>query len=103
MNGRSLYRYEGQWFEHDLAEVESSDHALTFALDVEDGDCVNVTAKSADGHRYRGEYRYREGSNSNGEVQFDRHRGLRGEVFVGEWLEAGGPRGPWVILLEQKD
>ena len=102
MRGRSLYRYEGQWSEHDLGVAESSDHLLTFTLNVEDGDSITVTATSSDGHRYRGEYRYREGSNSNGEVLFDRHRGQVGEVFVGEWLEAGGPRGPWVVLLERE-
>ena len=100
LHGRSLYRFEGQWFEHELAEIESSDRTLTFALDVEDGDQVQVTATSADGHRYGGEYRYREGSNSNGEVFFNRHRGLAGEVFVGEWMEAGGPSGPWLIVFE---
>jgi len=99
MRGRSLYRYQGQWFEHELAEAASSDQALTFAIDVADGDSVTVTATSGDGHRYRGEYRYREGSCSNGEVHFDRHRGLAGEVFVGEWLEAGGPSGPWFVVL----
>ena|SRR6185295_4308268 len=102
MRGRSLYRYEGRWCEHDLDEVASSHQALAFSFDVEDGDSITVAATSADGHRYRGEYRYREGSCSNGEVLFDRYRGPTGEVFAGEWLEAGGPRGPWIILLEAK-
>ena len=101
MQGRSLYRYEGQWSEHELTEIESSDHVLAFTLDVEEGDSVTVTAKAGDGQRYRGEYRYREGSNSNGEVHFNRHRGPTGDVYVGEWLEAGGPRGPWVVILER--
>ena len=99
MRGWSLYKYEEQWFEHELVEGELSDRKLTFDLDVEEGDRVMVTAVSADGSRYQGDYRYREGSYSNGEVAFDRYRGPGGEVFVGEWHEAGGPRGQWIIRI----
>ena len=69
------------------------------SLDVEEGDRVTVTAVSADGNCYEGDYRYREGSSSNGEVAFDRYRGPGGEVFLGEWHEAGGPRGQWIIRI----
>jgi hypothetical protein len=99
MRGWSLYHYDGRWFEHEFAEVDVSDRKLTFDLDVEEGDTVTVTAVSTDGGRYRGDYRYREGSDSNGEVAFDRYRGPAGEVFIGEWHEAGGPRGRWIIRI----
>lgn len=102
VGGRSLHRYEGRWHEHDLEDTVGTDQSLTFSLDVEDGDRITVAATSIDGHRYLGEYRYREGGCSNGEVLFDRYRGPAGEVFVGEWLEAGGAHGPWVVLLEAK-
>ena len=99
MRGWSLYKYDDRWFEHELAEGELSDSKLTVDLDVEEGDRVMVTAVSADGFRYEGDYRYREGSSSNGEVAFDRYRGPGGEVFLGEWHEAGGPRGQWIIRI----
>lgn len=98
-NGWSLYHYEGQWHRHEFQEADLSDTKLTLEITIEDGDTVTVTASSRDGVRYQGDYRYREGSYSNGEVLFERFKGPAGDVLVGEWREAGGPKGDWIIKL----
>src|SRR2546423_8415464 len=72
--GCSLYQYEGQWREEAFSDAALSDRSLVIELE-RDGDCVTLTTASTDGVRYRGDYRYREGSNSNGEVYFDRYQG----------------------------
>jgi hypothetical protein len=48
---------------------------------------------------YTGDYRYREGSNSNGDVQLERYKGPTGDVFVGEWSESSTVRGEWIIKV----
>ncbi|MBI4401188.1 MAG: hypothetical protein HY581_06115 [Nitrospirae bacterium] len=98
-SGWSLYHYEQQWYRHELADAQLSDSRLTFDINVEDGDVVTVTAISTDGMTYKGDYRYREGSYSNGEVCLERYKGPAGDVLVGEWREAGGPTGDWIIKL----
>lgn len=96
----SLYKYEGQWHEERLAEASVTDAKLD--LEVErDGDTVTVTARSEDGVAYAGDYRYREGSNSNGEVRFTRYVSGSGAVLVGEWKESEAVSGPWIIVLSE--
>jgi len=98
-NGWSLYHYEGQWHRHEFHEASLSDSKLVIEIAIEDGETVTVTASSRDGVRYQGDYRYREGSYSNGEVLFERFKGPAGDVLVGEWREAGGPKGDWIIKV----
>jgi hypothetical protein len=90
--------------DHKEACLEASVTDGRLSVDIEDreeGDTVSVTATSSDGIRYRGDYRYREGSQSNGEVSLERHKGPRGDVFKGVWKEAGGSGGELIINLEQ--
>mgnify|MGYP001579194464 CR=1 FL=1 len=98
-SGWSLYKYEGQWFKHECPEAILSENKLAIDIAVEEGETVTVTAVSTDGVRYKGDYRYREGSYSNGEVSLERFKGPTGDVLVGEWREAGGPRGDWIIKV----
>jgi len=98
-SGWTLYQYEGRWFEKEFDEAELSDNRLVVDIEADEGDTVTVTAVSKDGATYKGDYRYREGSASNGEVWFERYRGPAGDVFVGEWREAGGPTGRWMMLI----
>jgi len=100
--GWSLYKYDGQWHEESFSEASLSDASLVIELH-RDGDTVTLTAASKDGVRYSGDYRYREGSNSNGEVYFDRYQGPKGDAFVGEWKESEKVRGEWIIKLIQSD
>ena len=101
MGGRlSLHELTQQWHEAKVTEARVSDTNLTVEVEASEGDIVTVTATSTDGVRYTGEYRYREGSNSNGEVLFERHKGESSSVMVGEWREAGGPTGRWILKIE---
>ncbi len=97
--GWSLYQYEGHWHRHEFQGSSLSDTKLAIEIAIEDGETVTVTASSGDGVRYRGDYRYREGSYSNGEVFFERYKGPAGDLLVGEWREAGGPKGDWIIKI----
>ncbi len=96
--GWSLYKYEGRWLEEECAKVECADTGLAFEIE-RDGDIVTVSTQSPDGTTYQGDYRYREGSNSNGEVLLARYKGTTGDVFIGEWKESNNVRGPWLIHL----
>ncbi len=96
----SLHRYEGQWREEPLTEVSLTDDKLDLELE-RDGDTVNVTARSPDAVAYSGDYRYREGSNSNGEVRFTRYTSGSGAVLVGEWKESEAVSGPWILILNK--
>ena len=96
--GWSLYKYEGTWLEEECAEVECSDAGLAFEIE-RDGDIVSVSTESRDGTTYQGDYRYREVSNSNGEVVLARYKGTTGDVFIGEWKESDTVRGSWIIHL----
>ncbi len=101
MGGRlSLHELTQQWHEAKVTEARVSDTNLTVEVEASEGDIVTVTATSTDGVRYKGEYRYREGSNSNGEVLFERHKGESSSVLVGEWREAGGPTGLCILKIE---
>jgi len=100
--GWSLYQCEGQWREEVFSEVALSDQSLVIELERDD-DTVTVTTASTDGVRYRGDFRYREGSNSNGEVYFDRYQGTKGDVFVGEWKESDKSRGEWILKILQSE
>ncbi len=97
--GLSLYELTQQWHEAKVTEASVTDRNLTVEVEAPEGDTVTVTATSTDGVRYKGDYRYREGSNSNGEVVFERHKGESSSVMVGEWREAGGPTGQWIIKI----
>ncbi len=96
--GWSLYKNEGTWLEEECAKVECSDAGLVFEIE-RDGDIVAVSTQSPDGNTYQGDYRYREGSNSNGEVVLARYKGTTGDVFIGEWKESDTVRGSWLIHL----
>lgn len=98
--GWSLYKYEDQWHQETFSEAVLSEKSLVIELE-RDGDTVTLTTVSNDGVRYKGDYRYREGSNSNGEVSFDRYQGPKGDVFVGEWKESDKARGEWIIKITQ--
>jgi len=97
--GLSLHEMNDQWHEAKVTEASVSDTNLTVEVDAPEGDTVTVTATSTDGVQYQGDYRYREGSNSNGEVVFERHKGQSSEVMVGDWREAGGFTGRWIIKI----
>lgn len=96
----SLHRYEGQWREEPLTEASLTEAKLELELE-RDGDTVNVTARSQDGVAYVGDYRYREGSNSNGEARFTRYTSGSGAVLVGEWKESEAVSGPWIVILTE--
>lgn len=103
-HGWSLHKHQNQWHEESCSAAMISDKKLS--LDIEDqseGDIVTVTAASTDGVRYRGDYRYREGSQSNGEVFLERYRGPAGDVFIGTWREAGGPEGEWIVKIDRPE
>lgn len=100
--GWSLSKYEGQWHEEACLEAFVTDAKLSLEIeDRDEGDTVSVTAVSTDGIQYRGDYRYREGSQSNGEVSLERYKGPMGDVFIGVWKEAGGSGGEFIIKLDQ--
>jgi len=98
----SLYKYDGRWHEEAFSEAVLSETSLVIELN-RDGDTVTLTTASKDGIRYTGDYRYREGSNSNGDVWLDRYKGPRGNVFVGEWKESDKSRGEWIITSIQAE
>jgi hypothetical protein len=102
--GWSLYKHQDQWHEEICSAATVTDAKLSLEIeDQEEGDTVTVTAVSTDGVRYQGDYRYREGSQSNGEVRLERYTGRSGEVFVGTWLEAGGSGGAFIVKLDRPD
>ncbi len=96
----SLYKYEGQWQEEPLTQASVTDAKVELELE-RDGDTVSVAARSQDAVAYAGDYRYREGSNSNGEVRFTRYRSGSGVVLVGEWKESEAVSGPWIVVLAE--
>jgi|GEM_PF-1111013 len=102
LTGWSLYKYDGQWHEESFSGASLSDTSLVIELD-RDGDTVTLTTASKDGVRYTGDYRYRQGSNSNGDVWLERYQGPEGSVFIGEWKESDKSRGEWIIKLTQPD
>jgi hypothetical protein len=98
-SGWSLCRFEGAWHHDAVSQASIADDRIVIELEQE-GDTVTVTAKSTDGIRYAGDYRYREGSYSNGEVFFERFTGPAGHVFVGERREIGQRAELWVIKMD---
>lgn len=98
--GWSLCRFEGTWHQDEVSGATIGDDRIVIELERE-ADTITVTAKSTDGHRYAGDYRYREGSESNGEVFFERFTAEGGDVFVGERREIGRPAELWVIKVGQ--
>lgn len=96
----SLHKYEGQWREEPLTQASLTDAKLELEIE-RDGDTVSVTARSHDAVGYAGDYRYREGSNSNGEVRFTRYVSSNGAVLVGEWKESEAVSGPWIVILNK--
>jgi hypothetical protein len=100
-NGWSLRELQSQWHEEICSDATVTDAKLSLEMeDQNEGDTVTVTAVSTDGIRYRGDYRYREGSQSNGEVLLERYAGPSGNVFIGTWQEAGGSGGKLIINLD---
>ncbi len=98
--GWSLSHYGGAWHEHECSQTSVSDSKLVIGIAVkEDADTITVTASSTDGVRYTGDYRYQEGSDSNGEAYFERYKGPAGEVFVGERREIGRAPSAWIIKV----
>ncbi|WP_447975117.1 hypothetical protein [Nitrospira sp. Kam-Ns4a] len=97
--GWTLYKYEHRWHELTFTGASLSDRDLTVELETGE-DRVTVTACSQDGLRYEGDYRYRDGSYSNGDVTFERFRSPAGDVLVGEWRESSAVRGEWILKLD---
>ena len=96
--GWSVQKYEEQWHEEQLSTVSITESLAEVELE-RDGDVVSLTLRSEDGLSYRGDYRYREGSNSNGEARFVRYTNVAGTVFVGQWKESDAASGPWILVL----
>lgn len=95
----SLRQYESGWREERCAEASLSDTKLAIEILDGEGDTITVTAASPDGVRYTGDYHYREGSYSDGEVLFERYKAPCGDVLVGEWWEVGRTRYAWIIRV----
>lgn len=103
-NGWSLHKYHDQWYEEPCLAGTVNDAKLSINIeDQSEGDVVTVSASSMDGIHYQGDYRYREGSQSNGEVFVERYRGQAGDVFIGIRREAGGPEGTWIVKVDRSD
>ena len=100
--GWSLQKYEGAWLEEQPSAAAFTDSVLEVELE-RDGDTVSLTARSSDRVAYHGDYRYREGSNSNGEASFVRYDGPAGAAFVGEWKESDAASGPWILVLGKSE
>jgi len=98
-DGWTLYKYENQWHELHFSGASLSDGQLVVELATAE-DIVTVMAHSKDGIRYDGDYRYRDGSYSNGDVTFERFRSAAGDVLVGEWRESSAVRGEWILKLD---
>jgi hypothetical protein len=96
--GWSVCRFEGAWHQDAVSQAAIADDRLVLEIERED-DTITVTATSADGCRYAGDYRYRQGSESNGEACFERFRGAGGDVLVGERREIGRPVELWIIKV----
>jgi len=98
--GWSLSQYGGTWHEDACVQVSITDSKLVIDIEVkEDADTITVTASSTDGVRYTGDYRYREGSDSNGLVYFERYQGPTGQVLIGERREVGRQPTRWIIKV----
>jgi hypothetical protein len=98
--GWSLSQHGGTWHEDACAQVSITDSKLVIDIEVkEDADTITVTASSTDGVRYAGDYRYREGSDSNGLAYFERYQGLTGQVLIGERREVGRQPTRWIIKM----
>lgn len=98
--GWSLVNQAGRWREEPLAQASLTESGLEVELH-RDGDTVTVAARSENGTDYRGDYRYREGSESNGEVRLSRYRNDTGNVLVGTWKESDKVSGSWIIVLTE--
>lgn len=94
----SVCRFEGTWHHDTVSAASIADDTIVIEFEQE-GDTVTVTASSSDGVRYAGDYRYREGSYSNGEALFDRYNGPTGNVFVGERKAIGQAKELWIIKI----
>ncbi len=99
LKGWTLYKHEGRWIEQECADAALSDSKFTVDIEAEEGDTITITARSQDGIRYRGDYRYREGSFSNGEVNLVRYQSPLGDALIGTRQEAGGTATPWILTL----
>jgi hypothetical protein len=99
-SGWSLSQYGGAWHEDACVQASIADSKLVIDIEVkEDADTITVTASSTDGTRYNGDYRYREGSDSNGLAYFERYQGPTGQVLVGERREVGRTPTRWIITV----
>ncbi|OLB65059.1 MAG: hypothetical protein AUH96_09210 [Nitrospirae bacterium 13_2_20CM_2_61_4] len=98
--GWSLSQYGGAWHEGACVQASITDSKLVIDIEVkEDADTITVTASSTDGARYTGDYRYREGSDSNGLAFFERYQGPAGQVLIGERHEVGRQPTRWIITV----
>jgi len=99
-SGWSLSQYGAAWHEDECSQVSITDSKLVIDIEVkEDADTISVSASSTDGVRYTGDYRYREGSDSNGLAYFERYQGPTGQVLIGERREVGRQPTRWIITL----
>ena len=99
-SGWSLSQYGGAWHEGACVQANITDSKLVIDIEVkEDVDTITVTASSSDGVRYTGDYRYREGSDSNGLAYFERFQGPTGQILVGERREVGRQPSRWIVTL----
>ncbi len=99
-SGWSLSQYGGTWREDTCSQASITDSKLVIEIEVkEDADTITVTASSTDGVRYTGDYRYREGSDSNGLAYFERYQGPTGQVLIGERREVGRQPTRWIIKV----
>jgi len=98
--GWSLSQYGGTWHEDECSQASITDSRLVVDIEVkEDADTITVTASSTDGVRFTGDYRYREGSDSNGLAYFERYQGPTGQVLIGERREVGRQPTRWIITV----
>ena len=98
--GWSLCNYDGKWQEDTCIQASLTDSKLVIDIEVtHDADVITVTASSTDGVRYTGDYRYREGSDSNGLAYFERYQGPTGQILIGERCEVGRQPTRWIIKV----
>ena len=98
--GWSLCTYDGKWHEDTCVQASLTDSKLVIDIEVKhDADVITVTASSTDGVRYTGDYRYREGSDSNGLAYFERYQGPSGQILIGERREVGRQPTRWIIKV----
>ncbi len=99
-SGWSLSLYGGAWHEDTCVQASLTDSKLVIEIEVkDDADVITVTASSTDGVRYAGDYRYREGSDSNGLAYFERYQGPTGQILIGERREVGRQPTKWIIKV----